>query len=139
MLWISANRSIIANAIWLVMLRFNVNKSHNVFKSKLILDTFSIILYIWILQNQTNLPACIWCKVISSWHRISPWNENLNLLVRIKFLNLLLRTKFYWSWDGGLVLILRTAESFILKNNYRFYFTIVEYYKIQIITNEKKF
>ena len=51
----------------------------------------------------------------------SPQNENLNLLVRIKFLhlflysskwklkNLLVRTKFYWSWAGGTVLIVRTG------------------------------
>ena len=54
----------------------------------------------------------------------SPRNENLNLLVQIKFLNLfyihvyssnkklknlLVQTKFYWSWAGGQVLIMRTA------------------------------
>jgi hypothetical protein len=35
--------------------------------------------------------------------RDNPRNENLNLLVRIKFLNL-----FYWSWAGGPVLIVKT-------------------------------
>jgi hypothetical protein len=51
----------------------------------------------------------------------SPRNENLNLLIRIKFLiffyivlnknrkNLLVRTKPYWSWDVGPVLIMRTV------------------------------
>ena len=50
-------------------------------------------------------------------------NENLNLLVRIKFLNLfninisklqvenlLTRTKFDWSWVEGTVLIMRTVD-----------------------------
>ena len=52
-------------------------------------------------------------------HVCSPQNENL--MVRIKFLNLLnkyiwkklknllVRSKFYWSWAGGLVLIVRTV------------------------------
>jgi hypothetical protein len=53
---------------------------------------------------------------------ISPRNENFNVLVQIKFLNiflyiskkktetnLLVQTKFYWSWTGVLVLIVRTG------------------------------
>ena len=56
----------------------------------------------------------------------SPRNENLNLLVRsklfnwyfiyvvlnIKLKNWLVRTKFYWLWTGGPVLIVRTEQSF---------------------------
>jgi hypothetical protein len=54
----------------------------------------------------------------------SPRNENLNLLVQIKFFNivlnkklkyLLVRTKFYWSWAGRLVLIMNTAC--VINNN----------------------
>ena len=60
-------------------------------------------------------------------HANSSWNENLNLLVRIKFLNLffnrvlnknwknvLVRTKFYWSWTGGPVLIVRNKVLLVL-------------------------
>jgi hypothetical protein len=55
------------------------------------------------------------------------WHENLNLLVRIKFLNLflcsslkkklknlLVRIKFYWFWARGLVLIVRTVLYVVL-------------------------
>ena len=50
---------------------------------------------------------------MKSLEMISPPNENLNLLVRINFWNLfsynsikklknlLVKTKFYWSWAGG--------------------------------------
>jgi len=54
-------------------------------------------------------------------HNSSRRNKHLNLLVRIKFLdlflycskyilkNLLVRTKFYWSWAREPVFIVRTA------------------------------
>ena len=59
----------------------------------------------------------------------NPRNENLNLLVQIKFLNIflyrslkktdkiLIGTKFYWSWARRLMLIVRTVSvNIILKS-----------------------
>jgi hypothetical protein len=53
---------------------------------------------------------------------VSPQNKNLNVLIRIKYLNLFLyiselkpknlvvRTKFYWSCSSGPALLVRTAS-----------------------------
>jgi hypothetical protein len=58
----------------------------------------------------------------------SPRNENFSLLVHIKFLNsflisskkklknLLVRTKFYWSWTGEPVIFARTNIKLSIKN-----------------------
>ena len=49
-------------------------------------------------------------------YNCSPWNENLNLLVQMHFLNLFLyislskkNYKNYWTWAGGPVLTVRTV------------------------------
>ena len=80
------------------------------------------IAYITILNVRNLLVKNKYNNEIWQYYPLfSLWNENLNWLVRIKFLNLFLysskhknwkflvvRTKFYWSWAGGPVFIVKT-------------------------------
>ena len=86
-------------------------------------NLWSLLLYIQSLLHSVIMTMmALWLVVLKLIIAVSPRNENMNWLVGIKFLNLflyssnqklknlLVRTKFYWSWAGGPVHIVRTEH-----------------------------
>ena len=91
-------------------------KNDFVFHSQMLNDIFDCDV------DTVNLTKLSLCYMSCVKQKSSPRNENFNWLVRIKFLNLflysslkklknlLVRTKFYWSWAGGPVLMVSTGN-----------------------------